>query len=366
MHADRFYASHHIRWTQGSPQALRLTMTIATSSVLPSWFPRHTPSPVVSVVGTVAIVVAATALRYLLGPPLHNYPTLMFSPATFLAALLFDRRCGFLAVALSTASSAYFFVYPFHSVALPITNLIPLGIFVVTSSFVVAITDTLRQVAARLDRSERNKSLLLDELAHRTKNDLAIVSSALQLQARSSGEAAVQEALSTAVARVNVIATAQDRLHYREGVGEVDIANYLQGLCTGLGDLLRGVRPIAVRLEAPALAVSGSDAVTIGLIINELITNAFKYAFPDDRGGVVEVTIELTNTGLCIHVRDNGIGCLEEVVSGMGSRLIRLLAQQRGGAVSRLASNIGCHVTVKLDLEKMANLRTSQERTLRS
>ncbi|MEH3036650.1 MAG: DUF4118 domain-containing protein [Sphingomonas adhaesiva] len=328
-----------------------------TASALPDWFPRGVPSLAVSVAGTVAIVASATLLRYALGQPLQSFPTLLFSPAVFLAALLFDRRCGLLAIVLSTASSAYFFVYPYNSLTLPLASLVPLCIFVLTSSFVVTVTDTLRQVAARLDRAERNKSLLLDELAHRTKNDLAIVGSALQLQARSSDDPAVQEALATAVARVNVIAAAQDRLRYREGIGQVDIADYLLGLCTGLGDLLRGVRPIAVRLEAPTMTVSGADAVTIGLIVNELVTNAFKYAFQDNGGGAVDVKIEREGGNLRIHVRDDGIGCADDAVSGMGSRLVRLLAQQRGGVVSRVATETGCHVTATLALEEMPDVR---------
>lgn len=326
-------------------------MTTETSTALPAWFPRHVPSLAVSIAGTVTIVAVATMVRYLLGQPLQSFPTLLFSPAVFLAALLFDRRCGLLAIALSTASSAYFFIYPYNSLTLPLASLVPLGIFILTSGFVVTVTDTLRQVAARLDRAERNKSLLLDELAHRTKNDLAIIGSALQLQARSSRDPAVQEALATAVARVNVIAAAQDRLRYREGIGEVDIGDYLRGLCTGLGDLLRGIRPIAVRLEAPTIAISSADAVTIGLIVNELVTNAFKYAFPDDRGGAVDVIVERTSRGLRIDVRDDGAGCAEDVVSGMGSRLVRLLAKQRNGVVSRQKTDTGCHFTATLDLE---------------
>lgn len=327
-------------------------MTTDMPSALPTWFPRRVPSMAISLAGTVAIVAVATVIRYLLGQPLQSYPTLMFSPAVFPVALLFDRRCGFVAIALSTVSSAYFFVYPFNSVALPLANVVPLGIFVLTSSFVVTVTDTLRRVAARLDRAERNKGLLLDELAHRTKNDLAIVGSALQLQARSSDDPAVRTALGTAVARVNVIAAAQDRLRYREGGGQVDIADYLQGLCSGLGDLLRGIRPIAVRLESPPIAVTGADAVTIGLIVNELVTNAFKYAFPDDRGGAGDVVIERTDGGLCIHVRDDGAGCSDDVTGGMGSRLVRLLARQRGGVVSRIPADCGCHFTATLYLDQ--------------
>lgn len=115
---------------------------------------------------------------------------------------------------------------------------------------------------------------------HRIKNDLATVGSLLRLQARSVENAAAREALESATNRLNVIAQVHQHLRQVEGdVVTVDIAAYLEDLSRGLGDLLRDVRPIALRVSSDPILLPSNQAVSVGLIVNELATNAFKYAF---------------------------------------------------------------------------------------
>jgi two-component sensor histidine kinase len=88
--------------------------------------------------------------------------------------------------------------------------------------------------------------------------------------------------------------------------------------------------------------------VSVGLITNELVTNSLKYAFPTERGGIVDVHVEPRDAGgVQIRVTDNGAGC-ESVKEGMGTRLVRLLAKQRGGEFKRMSTEHGCEAKATL------------------
>lgn len=309
---------------------------------------RHLPIGV-SYGGTALIVGIATAIRFALGWALVGYPVLLYVPVIFLCALLFDRGAGYFATILSTLIAWFFFIERSASspdIALP---WVPLLIFLAIGFMMSAVTDALRRTVRRLDEAERGKSLLLEELAHRTKNDLAIVAAAITLQRNASADPAVKEALGQAHARVMIVAAAQDRLRGDLADGaRLDLAAYVTRLCNGLGDLLRGVRPIAVRVECTSAMMPGSTAITVGLIVNELVTNCFKYAFPGEAAGTVRVAITVEGPRIVIEVEDDGIGCPDDFTPGLGSRLVRLLAQQKGGVMVREDRSPGCRVRVDL------------------
>ncbi|MGR6330426.1 sensor histidine kinase [Sphingomonas sp. XXL09] len=296
------------------------------------------------------LIIAITALlRYSLDGPLQHFPLLLFVPAVFLCALLFDRGSGFFATLLSAAMSAYFFIEPYFSFAIGLQNFFALFLFIVIGFTMSLVTEALRETIRRLDESERAKALLLEELAHRTKNDLAIISSAITLQSSASRDPAVREALSAANARVLVVAQAQERLRGDVSGGLVGLSAYVGALCHGLGDLLRDVRPIAVRVNCVPISVPSSVAVHVGLIVNELVTNSLKYAYPTERGGVISVDIASEGANLVVTVADDGVGCPAEFDPGLGSKLVRLLAKQLGGRVERENADPGCRVRVTLD-----------------
>lgn len=298
---------------------------------------------------TATIILITTLLRYSLNAPLQQFPLLLFIPAIFLCALLFDSGSGFLATILSALIAAYLFIGAPFSFRIGVQNLLALVLFVLIGFTITAVTEALRSAIARLDRSEKTKALLLEELAHRTKNDLAIISSAITLQAHAAEDPAVRDALSAANARVLVVAQAQERLRGDRDGGLVDLSDYVASLCQGLGDLLRDVRPIAVRVQCDPLRVPSSVAVHVGLIVNELVTNSLKYAYPDERGGIIAVEIRSDGARIAITVADDGVGCPSSTRPGLGSKLVRLLAKQLGGSVAREDAQPGCRTRVTLD-----------------
>lgn len=168
------------------------------------------------------------------------------------------------------------------------------------------------------------------------------------MQSRASPHAEVRDALDAANARVLVVARAQDRLRGDGDGGRVDLAEYLTTLCHGLGDLLRDVRPIAVRVACDPIEVASAVAIPIGLIVNELVTNSLKYAYPGERGGIVSVTVTRTGNNIGVTVADDGVGCPDGVDPGLGSKLVRLLAKQLGGSVRHEATGTGFCTRVTL------------------
>lgn len=298
---------------------------------------------------TTLIIAIATLLRYSLDEPLRNYPLFLYLPAVFLCALLFDRGSGFFATALGAVLAAYLFMPPAFSFDISWGDGLALFLFILVGCMMAGVTEALRKAVAQLDRSEARKALLLEELAHRTKNDLAIISSAITLQANASASPAVKEALMAANARVLVVAQAQDQLRGDQDGGLVDLADYVESLCQGLGDLLRDVRPIAIRVACVPLRVPSSVAVHVGLIVNELVTNSLKYAYPTERGGIIRVSVAEEGNLVAVTVADDGVGCPDSDAPGLGSKLVRLLAKQLGGKVERRPAEPGCLVRVTLD-----------------
>jgi two-component sensor histidine kinase len=296
---------------------------------------------------TAAIVGAAALLRGALNVPMQQSPLLMFVPAVFLCALLFDKGSGFFATLLSAAIAAYFFMGPAENLAFGVPRAVFILVFIIIGFTIAAVTEALRKTVHKFDDARKHQVLLMREMAHRVKNDLALISSAISLQARTSDNEEVRKALEAANGRVHVIAAAQALLRPGDG-GAVDLPNYLQSLCNGLGEMLRGIRPIAIRVQCTNIVLPGPVASSVGLIVNELVTNSLKYAYPDDTGGIIEVVVEPDDKeGLVVTVKDNGLGC-EERATGLGSRLVRLLAKQRGGAFTRVSRDVGCEARATL------------------
>lgn len=321
-------------------------------NLLLSLLPRRRYPVLLRYGGATLIIGAAFAMRYASENALRDYPLLLFIPAVFLSSLLFNRGTGFFATALSAVLAAYFFIGP-DSLAIDARQLVPLGIFIAVGVIMAAVTETLRGAVEKLSAAERAKSLLLEEMAHRTKNDLQMGMSVLLLQAYGQTDPAMRRLLEAAVSRMQVIARAQAHLRIIGQEGRLDLAPYLETLCASLGDLLRDIRPIAVRVQCEHLLLDSSTAVSIGLIVNEAVTNALKYAFPDGMGGAVDVDVRRQDgDGITLTVRDDGIGCRSDTPEGLGSRLIKLLAQQMNGTARREPADPGCRIIVELRLDQ--------------
>lgn len=180
--------------------------------------------------------------------------------------------------------------------------------------------------------AERRQSDLFAELNHRVKNNLAVVASILELQARDAPEA-VRTHLLKAIGRVRTIGDLHGALYQRQEGEGVDLAAYVERLCAGLQDAL--LRP-EVQLQATCeqVLVPVEKAVGVGLIVNELVTNAAKHAFGPGAHGQVLVALRTVEGKLYLRVSDNGAGAGAQSPAGLGLRVVRTLAKGLDAEVS--------------------------------
>jgi two-component system, sensor histidine kinase PdtaS len=308
------------------------------------------PNKPASILARYLATTAIVGIFFLIRVTFHHeagvYGFYLLLPGVFLAAALFDRGSGFYASALS--AGLVLLILHMDDRLDPIEqHLIPTILYLIVAGGLAAVSEALRRALERAVIAEREKDLLFKELGHRTRNNLHVISSLIALQGKAHPHPQVKEALEAAEARVRIIADAQTALQPGERGGQVNLRDYLADLVEKLGHSLRGLRPIAVHVEAEDIHVDGEIAVPIGLIVNELITNAFKYAFRDEAGGRIEVGLKRVGNALELTVRDNGGGC-DGIEEGLGSRLLRLLVQQLKGSMTRAAADPGCIVKVTI------------------
>ncbi len=183
-----------------------------------------------------------------------------------------------------------------------------------------------REQEQQLRESLAQKEVLLKEVHHRVKNNLQIIISLLRLQTRSSPH--LKEELDEAQARVRTMALVHERLYQASEAGAVDVAEYLRALVQDLRRGLGGV--LAIDLDVQRHAIDPDTAITLGLIINELVSNAAKHAVAPDATMRLEVD---TRGGVQVVAQDNGPGMpedSEDAPKGIGVRLVEQLAEQLG------------------------------------
>ena len=269
----------------------------------------------------------------------------MMYPAVFFAAVLFDRGSGLLAAALSTA----LLIASTHERSaglLPQHYWLPLALFLIIGLLIALISEALRKGWERAVEAERTKDLLYRELGHRTKNDFAMAASVLTLQARSQSNPEVTEALNAAVGRLHALARAHQQFgHAEDDSAGVQMRSYLEVLCQTLGESMARPEQVVLKIDCDEITLPIARAIPVGLITNELVTNAYKHAFDDGRRGVVTVALRRGST-VSLLVEDNGKGCAEGAARGLGSQLVHLLVRQLNGSMERIHSNPGCRVHV--------------------
>jgi two-component sensor histidine kinase len=294
---------------------------------------------------TTVIVVACAGIVGLLHRDANTYGYFIFYFAVFLTSILFDHMSGFVATALSTGFMYFWLKTP--GTIWPEEGAPLLGVFVAIAIGVAFVSEGLRKAWERAVEAERMKDLLLEELRHRTKNDLAMVISVLALQARGNVSNETKTALQDAISRIRAISGAHAQFGPLDAQGRIDIKDYLTVLCAHFNDSMQGIRPVTIDVDVDSASMAASEAQSIGLIVNELVTNAVKHAFPDERVGAVKVTLR-NQTPRLLTVEDNGIGVESIEKGGIGSRLTGLLVQQLGGTIVWEQAEPGCRVRVTL------------------
>ncbi|MGB0431199.1 MAG: tetratricopeptide repeat-containing sensor histidine kinase [Bacteroidia bacterium] len=187
-----------------------------------------------------------------------------------------------------------------------------------------------------ITKQDQEKELLLKEIHHRVKNNLQVVSSLLQLQSNNVNEherAALEEGQS----RVRAMALIHEKLYQTNNVSEIDMKEYCVHLCRDITNVFGNKQTVKFNIEIENVLLDIDTAVPVGLMINELVTNAFKYAFKE-QNGQMNIQICLQEPGIYkMIIADTGPGLPPELnwrkSKGLGLRLINLLTMQLYGTV---------------------------------
>jgi two-component sensor histidine kinase len=197
-----------------------------------------------------------------------------------------------------------------------------------------------KQATEALQIAVKEKTAMLLEIHHRVKNNLQIVASLLNLQARTIQDPEATRALKDVESRISSMALLHEALYRSGNYSRVDFAGYAKELCAYLtGTYILTSGRVQLERQIGCFSLSMGQSVPCGMILNELVSNALKHAFPGDRAGLVLVELRETAEGLVLlRVSDNGTGLPEDFdlvrASTLGLRLIVNLARQLGGKCS--------------------------------
>lgn len=205
-------------------------------------------------------------------------------------------------------------------------------------SYVVR-TKTNKLLTAKNQQNE----LLLKEIHHRVKNNLELVKSLIALQSAQLEDSATKDAMIASQNRVQSMGIIHQKLYQGENLGSIEMKDYFLNLGEGILDTFNADDKVKIECAMDNLELDVDTAVPIGLIVNELLTNALKYAFPDNAKGNISISLSKPNPEtLTLKVVDNGIGKIVGLApkgTGFGSQLIKLLTQQLNGEMEEDSQN---------------------------
>jgi PAS domain S-box-containing protein len=213
------------------------------------------------------------------------------------------------------------------------------------------ITDR-RAIERQVQELLREKDMLLDEMQHRVANSLQIIASILLIKARTVQSEETRLQLEDAHQRVLSVAAVQQHLNVVGGGKPIEIGAYLTKLCETLAQSMIGdSRPISLKVEADAGTAISRDAVSLGLIVTELVMNALKHAFPGAKpDAAIVVSYKVAGTDWKLTVSDNGVGKPDVTASqtkpGLGTSLIKALTRQLDALVDTTSGPRGTAVTI--------------------
>jgi two-component sensor histidine kinase len=193
------------------------------------------------------------------------------------------------------------------------------------------------------------REVLLREVNHRVGNSLQIIASLLHLQANSSTQDDVKAALTNAVGRVAAVAQVHRRLYTSHDLKSVLLNQYLDALLEDLRRSAEGNRMSRLTLKAEPIEIDPDRAVAIGIIVNELVMNAVKYAYPDG-AGPIHVELIARNEDLVLSIADNGVGLnvrSDPRSTGMGQRIVTAMASKLAASVERDPAHSGTRIVLR-------------------
>ncbi len=230
------------------------------------------------------------------------------------------------------------------------------------TTILLAFTDITARRAIELEKEGllaeteellRQKQVLLQEMEHRVANSLQIIASILMLKARVVTSEETRGHLKDAHQRVMSVAAVQSHLHATGGIDKIEVGAYLSTLCAGLASSMIGDdQATKIKVAADSGLIGSDKAISLGLIVTELVINAIKYAFPTDRpDAVVQVSYESRGDGWLLMVADNGVGdggaaSTTGKPGGLGTVIVQALVKQLEAQMTVASAATGMRILI--------------------
>lgn len=196
-------------------------------------------------------------------------------------------------------------------------------------------TQAVEEARSHAEQERQRVETLLQDTNHRIGNSLATVSSLLALQLLRSTSDEVRHALEAARSRVHAIASAHRRLRLGDDLETISADQFLDAVLQDLASSVTSTKGVQLVGKIEPIEIKARDATTIGILVGELVTNALKHAFPEERGGYITVELKRDASGMpTLSVTDDGVGiesATQAGEGGLGSVIIKQLARQFGG-----------------------------------
>jgi two-component sensor histidine kinase/CheY-like chemotaxis protein len=211
-------------------------------------------------------------------------------------------------------------------------------------------TERAKRAADEEMRRARDKAeLLLREMNHRIANSLSLVASLVNMQVNQADDETLSTALKDTHNRIIAIAQLHRSLYTTDNVGTIEMKPYLSSLLEEIEISQTATEKQAIKGEIDNIELSTEKAISFGVIVSELVTNALKYAYPGDASGEVRVRLQTTDGGWRLSVEDDGVGWKSETPtgSGLGMKIVRAMAVALGGELNiEGGDGGGCRITV--------------------
>jgi two-component sensor histidine kinase len=212
----------------------------------------------------------------------------------------------------------------------------------------IDVTENRRREEA-INIALKEKEMLLKELYHRVKNNLQMITSMFNLQVRALPEGTARIALTEAAGRVRAMALVHEKLYQSGNLSSIALDTYARDLCAQLAQVgLSAQRKVEIRVDVEHLETGIETAIPLGVILNELISNCYKHAFPDGRDGIVTVRIrsDTDDKRIRLSVADDGVGFprgFDAASSGnLGLKLVAALTRQLHGELEAESRGGAC------------------------
>ena len=213
-----------------------------------------------------------------------------------------------------------------------------------------------QQAKEQIKASLKEKETLLQEIHHRVKNNMTVISSLLKLQSNSIKDERVKEALLDSQTRIESMSMVHEALYQSENLSSIELDQYISKLTTSVFQNYTTSGQIELKIESEKIKVGAKQASPLGLIVNELISNSLKYAFPDDKKGEISMNLKLNKESeVELIVSDNGIGIPKgfdwQKADSLGLKLVKMLAENQLDGSIDMESRNGTKFTIKFNIE---------------